>query len=224
MLLIGFGSKARHGKDTAAEAIRDYYAAKAANTRAHVPTWKGEVKVGIFKYATVLYAEVNQWLAANPGWAKHSNEVWYSPTASTLFPDWVQPEPNPEISALAPYGKHPKLLQWWGTEYRRNNFGQDYWVKRTFANIPANLDIAIISDVRFPNEAEAVEQRHGYTVNVQRLRKDGSLYTDPSRSAAHPSETALDNWNWNFRIISPDGHQAWTAQQAINLAEYLRQL
>lgn len=228
MLLLGFGSKARNGKDTAAEAIRDYYRTKAEHARAHVPTWKGEVRTGIFKYADALYKEANEWLQTEEGrdWTKFGATADIINATIDGFPlaQWVRPEPNAEISALAPYGKHPKLLQFWGTEYRRTNFGQDYWIKKTYASIPANLDIAMISDLRFPNEAEAVEQRGGYTVNVQRLRKDGTQYTDPSRPADHPSETALDNWNWNFKITSPDGHQAWTAQQAINLVEYLRGL
>lgn len=240
MLLLGFGNKARNGKDTAAEAVRDYFHLQAIARRAHVPSWRGEVRTGIFKYANALYAEVNQWLDSPYG--KDFREGLFKPhrvpTGVVLesedgelklpvhfdLPDWVQPDPNPEVSALAPYGKHPKLLQWWGTEFRRNNFGQDYWVKRTFSQIPANLDVAMITDVRFPNEAEAVEQRGGFSVNVQRLREDGTQYTDPSRPADHPSETALDGWNWNFRLVSPNGHQAWTAQQAINLVEYLRGL
>lgn len=222
MLLIGFGNKARHGKDTAAEAIRDFYNTQTANRRAHVPSYKG-VTVGLFKYATALYQEVN--IALSVDIWKHRT-VGNPAMGDQVFelPDWVQPDPNPEINSLAPYGKHPKLLQWWGTEFRRRNFGENYWVEKTFANIPANLDIALISDVRFPNEADTIKQRGGYTVNVQRLREDGTQYMDPSRPADHPSETALDGYNWNFYLKIPHGHAALTAESAIMLAEYLRGL
>jgi hypothetical protein len=178
-LLIGFGNKARNGKDSAANAIKEYFENDYDNGYAAPP-----VKVGIFKYATALYAEVNEGI---------KNGIWESrriipdnpKECHAILPDWVQPEPNPEISALAPYGKHPKLLQWWGTEYRRAQ-DENYWVKKTFAAIPANLDIAIITDVRFPNEAEGVISRGGYTVNVQRLREDGTQYYSSDRPATHP--------------------------------------
>jgi len=231
MLLLGFGNKARHGKDTAAESIKNYYEQQTASRRLHLPTYKGGLKIGIFKYAAALYEEVNAWLKVTEG-----GGLKYDPLGSYVvppddtnnyrfyqIPEWVKPDPNPEVSALAPYGKHPKLLQWWGTEYRRAQ-DPEYWVKKTFANIPANLDIAMITDVRFPNEATAVNERGGYTVNVQRLRTDGQPFYDNSRPADHPSETALDGWNWNFYLKIPDGHAALTGELAVTLAEYLRGL
>lgn len=226
MLLIGFGNKARNGKDTAADAITNFYNRQNSSRLVHVPSYKGIVRVGTFKYATALYAEVNEALKAGIWKYRQVGSLVVDAHFKPYFelPEWVQPEPNPEISPLAPYGKHPKLLQWWGTEYRRNNFGQDYWVKRTFADIPANLDIALITDVRFPNEAEAIESKGGYTVNVKRLREDGTQYHDPSRPIDHPSETALDDWNWKFRLVVPDGHVALLQEQAVTLAEYLKGL
>jgi hypothetical protein len=224
-LILGLGNKARNGKDTAAEAIKHYYEQNYyAGFMRKGPT------VGIFKFATALYQEVNQAVA---------DGIWkdrkvFSPVSSGCgcaaniekaidLPNWVQPEPNAEVSTLAPYGKHPKLLQWWGTEFRRAQ-DTDYWVKKAFASIPANLDIAIFSDTRFPNEADGVKQRGGYTINVQRLREDGSQFFDSSRPADHPSETALDGYNWDFYLKIPHGHQALTAEFAITLTEYLRGL
>jgi hypothetical protein len=229
MLLLGFGSKARQGKDTAATAIKTYYDKKNEYFEEIGIARKKEglIKVGIFKYAAALYEEVNAWLKQAEDFGSVPGQLYFVTDENQKvhpIPEWVQPDPNPEISPLAPYGKHPKLLQWWGTEFRRNNFGQDYWVKKTFANIPANLDIAMITDVRFPNEATAIEERGGYTIQCIRLREDGTPFVDSSRPADHPSETALDNWNWNFRIVTPNGHAALTGEVAITYAEYLREL
>jgi hypothetical protein len=233
MLLLGFGHKARHGKDSAAHAIQNFY---NEGNKYRVYSGFPPIKTGIFKFATALYTEVNEFLRSSksnwaglavPGRAGTSTKGpgdWITYTEALTIPDWVTPDPNPEVSDLAPYGKHPKLLQWWGTDFRRNNFGQDYWVKRMFSSIPAGLDIAMITDVRFPNEAESVEGRGGYTIKVTRLDREGSPFVDPSRSADHPSETALDAWNWNFRITTPEGHAALTGEQAITLTEYLRNL
>jgi hypothetical protein len=185
MLLVGFGNKARQGKDTIASAIKQYYV--------------GPASVGIFKFAGALYQEVNTFLKQTPDWTIRQ----FRNVEGIQFPDWVQPDPNPEISDLAPYGKHPKLLQWWGTEYRRSQ-DTNYWVKKLFASIPVNLDIALVTDVRFPNEADGIKQQGGYNVNVQRLRLDGTPFYSEDRPVDHISETALDGYNWDYYIKGKD--------------------
>lgn len=227
MLIIGFGNKSRQGKDTAAEAIKDHFdKLNQLNYRHMYKLSAKPVNVGIFKFATSLYREVNEFLSVVREceiWQDHFLVGPYADSPISI-PLWVQPDPTPETTPLAPYGKHPKLLQWWGTEYRRNNFGENYWVDKLFASIPANTDIALISDVRFLNEADGIKQRGGYTVNVQRLREDGSQYFSTDRPSDHPSETMLDNYNWDYYIKSKEGDAGWTAEQAITLVEYLRSL
>lgn len=237
MLLIGLGHKARHGKDSAAEAIKQYYVRQNEHRMKHLYTEKfGHVQtqVGIFKYAGALYAEVNDFIETamrgsgetdlNKIFRMGIREVRGGELCVTQIPDWVVPDPNYKADALAPYGKHPKLLQWWGTDFRRRNFGENYWVDKMFASIPANLDIALISDVRFPNEADAIKTRGGYTVKITRLRSDGSIYVANDRPADHPSEVALDNYNWQFQLINSEGHGALLAEEAVTLAVYLKQL
>jgi hypothetical protein len=227
MLLLGFGSKARQGKDTAAQAIKDYF------KQVYYPGFAAPApKVQIFKYATALYQETNDWLKVTTQDGLEYSELghYVVPPDETNFnthiqiPEWVKPDPNPQKSELAPYGKHPKLLQWWGTEYRRHHFGQDYWIKKLYQSMPTNLDIAMVTDVRFIDEAEAIKQRGGYVINLQRLNKDGSPYVDLSRPADHPSETQLDGYNWDFYIKNKEGHAALTGEIAITIAQYLRGL
>jgi len=221
MLLIGFGHKARNGKDTAAEAIKQHFDSKNDLLKHYGKQGeKSRVRVGIFKFAYALYQEVNDAIAQDIFTTRKvvigDNEIH--------LPDWVKPELFAPASALAPSGKHPKLLQWWGTEFRRTHSGSNYWVDKMFASIPANLDIALVSDVRFANEADAIKQRGGYTVSVQRLREDGSQYYATDRPSDHPSETALDGYNWNFYLKNAEGHAALTGEIAITLAEYLKGL
>jgi len=235
MLILGFGNKARQGKDTAAEAIRDYYQTlNLHGLKQH--------RVGIFKFATALYQEVNEavkngiWetrtirecVNLNPTGHALVTEHTHMPPNTTgmlhyVLPLWVQPDPNPEVSALAPYGKHPKLLQWWGTEFRRAQ-DTDYWTKKLFASIPSNVDIALVTDVRFPNEADGVRIRGGYNINVTRLRKDGTSYFSSDRPVNHASEIAVDGYDWDFKLMNSEGHQALLGEQAVTLAEYLRAL
>lgn len=241
MLIIGFGNKARQGKDTAAEAVRDFYDKKnevirkftevdrAARKRGFNVRMPGVVEVNIIKFADALYQETNEYLEVghNLGitpaelFKKGVREVSGGEIVVTPVPEWAIPEPNPTFPKNAPLGKHPKLLQWWGTEYRRAQ-DPDYWVKKTFANIPKNVDIVLITDVRFPNEADAVKQWGGYTINVQRLRDDGQPFYASDRPTDHISETALDGYNWDYYIKSKN--PVVTAELAITYAEYLRGL
>lgn len=95
--------------------------------------------------------------------------------------------------------KDAPLLQRVGVEAR----GRDLlvWIKTAFWRI-ADLapQIAIISDVRFTNEAEAVQSYGGRLYRVRRS-VNGVPFVDPSRPADHISETELDSFDgWNMTI------------------------
>jgi hypothetical protein len=225
-LVVGIGSKARHGKDTAGEAVRDYYASHAKAFFKHGLTEFKTVNAKIYKWADPLYAEVNGAIAAAGGIeALRENGVVFINGAGFELPKWVLEAPTLPKSVIAPFGKWGALLQWWGTDLRRNQFGENYWVNKTVARIKEeNPDIALITDTRFPNEAQAVKDLGGYTLNVTRLNADGSLFVAPDRPANHVSETALDGWAWDLKIINSDGHAALTGELAITYVEYLRGL
>jgi len=89
-----------------------------------------------------------------------------------------------------------KMLQLLGTECGRQIIHPDIWVNSLFADcLPTKSDHApggfeypnwIITDVRFPNEAEAIKERHGLLVRLESNRCNNNDF--------HPSETALDNY------------------------------
>ena len=230
-LIIGFGNKARHGKDTAGEAVRDYYAHNAKAFFKHGFSNFKIIDARIYKWADALYVEANGAIA-NAGGIENLRKrggvtigdafisaKWYA------FPQWVLDAPTLPKSTIAPYGKWGAFLQWWGTDLRRKNFGENYWVDKTIAQIKAEKpDVALITDTRFPNEAQAVKGLGGYNLNITRLSADGTPFVAPDRLADHPSETALDNWNWDLKIINSDGHAALTGELAITYVEYLRAL
>lgn len=227
MLILGFGHKAQNGKDTAAEAIKQYY------EQEYYPGFGApQPKVGIFKFATALYQETNEWIESARNGSGLTDvadllklgvrEIRGGDLVVTPIPSWVTAG-DPTPAPMAPYGKHSKLLQWWGTEFRRAQ-DPDYWVNKCFATIPANLDIALISDVRFVNEVKGLKQRGGYTIDVQRLREDGTQYYSSDRPADHPSETELDNYNFDYYIKVKTGDVALVQELAITYAVYLRGL
>lgn len=55
----------------------------------------------------------------------------------------------------------------------------------------------VITDCRFPNEAQAIKERGGIVVRVNRSESN-------STSSKHPSETSLDNWNFDYEIANDD--------------------
>jgi hypothetical protein len=213
MIVIGIGNRARNGKDTAAEAIMNHA------SRLGLPSWK-------LSWADALYQEVNRYL-------EHSAFLTAGPNIShgiiengvdeIKIPLWVKPTPDAEISTRAPFGKHAKLLQWWGTEFRRAE-NPNYWVEKVtdtikeFERINPRI-VVLVPDTRFFNEAQAIKSMGGYTLNVSRLTDGGQFYLDPSRDAYHLSETELEGYNWDFKISSKS--KELTEKLAIAVFEHI---
>ena len=224
-LIIGLGNRARHGKDSFAQSIIRYYgnldAAKAKHGLAFKPTIIQHIA-----FADALYKEVNAWLATNSGhdWRQgREGRILGEPSfpLGRSIPDWVTPD-GVMKDPRAPLGKYTKLLQWWGTEYRRNNFGQNYWVEQWKAAVNPKADIVFSTDMRFSNEAQAVKDLGGFTVQVNRLNVDGTPFVDTSRDPNHPSETQLDGYNYDFKITVKTGDLVLLEEWAITLVHFLK--
>lgn len=80
-----------------------------------------------------------------------------------------------------------KLLQWWGTEYRRK-INPRYWLEK-FSEYYQSDKIYLIDDVRFPDEADFIISGGGL---VYRLELKEAEYND-----SHPTEIQMDNYQ-NF--------------------------
>lgn len=88
------------------------------------------------------------------------------------------------------------LLQWYGTEYRRAQ-DADYWVKKTIEYIDKlcnDVDIVIVSDVRFPNEYDFLNT-YPMHHTIRMHPYPGYKFTE---SSYHISETALDGPEFTF--------------------------
>lgn len=57
-----------------------------------------------------------------------------------------------------------------------------------------------ITDVRFPDEAEAIESRGGFVIRINRLNSTPQTICVPNNERTHPSETALDNYTFKYTI------------------------
>jgi hypothetical protein len=103
------------------------------------------------------------------------------------------------------YG-YVEMLQHYGTNVVREQ-NPNHWVEVLDARIKSEApDVAIVTDVRFPNEAKWVQDSGGALIKVVRVMADGTNFVDPNRDANHPSETALNDFdNWDFIVMAANG-------------------
>ena len=111
-----------------------------------------------------------------------------------------------------------EFLQRLGTEAMRDGLHTNVWVNALFADykciggkmIPVPKEDEynpkyreypnwIITDMRFPNEMEAVVERKGITIRVHRDLHNGNAHISP---IPHASETALDDSEFDYEIIN----------------------
>jgi len=197
-VIFGFGYRARSGKDTAVAEI-----IKQRGLRTYPqPEDAGVERYDIRRYAFAdeLKREVNAAAVAAGGMLNlltlASKRFVMCNGYYMDFPDWVVYDPNaPMDDPLCPLGKQRSLLQWWGTEYRRNS-DTDYWVRKLAQTIELEKpQIACVTDMRFPNEMGWI-LKYGETVRVDR---------NDLPPATHASETALeDATDWSL-ILENNG-------------------
>lgn len=167
-LIIGFGHKARHGKDTAAQAILDQYG-----------------QLGVRRYAFSL---------------------GFKAVARAMFGMTT---------------KDPQLLQVLGTDvFRRKD--PDVWIRTLHFTIHEDAPkVALITDVRFPNEAEWIRSQGGIVIKVERIDENGLSYLSGDRNPLHESETALDHYSsWNYTIRTDRVELLREAAKAIFVGDY----
>jgi hypothetical protein len=90
-----------------------------------------------------------------------------------------------------------KILQLLGTEAGREIIHPNIWVNSLFADYTTDSNW-IITDVRFPNEAQAIKDRGGIVIRIERPGGESHC------GGAHASETALDDYDFDI-VINNDG-------------------
>jgi hypothetical protein len=104
-----------------------------------------------------------------------------------------------------------RLLQMFGVECGRDLHGPDCWVNITLADLPETS--VVISDVRFPNEADRIRSLGG---TVWRISRPG---VGPVN--AHLSDRMLDDWPFDHHLIN-DGTVGDLERAALELSDSLR--
>jgi len=98
---------------------------------------------------------------------------------------WDVAKGNPEVR---------RLLQVFGTDVGRQQFGDNFWVQQAFDKLEGTK--VVFSDVRFPNEANEILQYGG---QVWRINRHNHAPVN-----AHKSEHAMDNFMFKH-VLYNDG-------------------
>lgn len=90
---------------------------------------------------------------------------------------------------------HPEircLLQRFGTEVGREQFGETFWIDRVMQVIDAHYkDDFTITDVRFPGEALAIRERGGIVIEIHRNGLIPMNHSSENIAAVRPYVTAV---------------------------------
>ena len=211
-MLIGISGKAQVGKDTVCKIIQCLTAYKSdiadnVISRINHPQWVlADYSPFINKKFALKVKEIASILTGIPLSDFEKEEI----KNSTLGIEWTV-ERMPKLmegpkgaDAHYDYFKSPltvrEVLQLIGTECMRDGLHEDVWVNALFSEYKAHkMDEYypsnwIITDVRFRNELEAIKERGGILIRVNRN-------TENTTYSHHYSEVALDNYkDWDFII------------------------
>lgn len=221
--IIGIGSRARQGKDTVANIIKEM-----------------RENVYIIHWADALYDELKNKERKSPLITSvnigKSGELYYS-----LLDDAINKIYRLYHHEEVPYlhqimiergikeywgmdEKDAPMLQFWGTDFRRRKVNENYWVDKIHEQIlligmshdgDDKTIYILIPDTRFLNEYKKLKSydwevqtdigTSAKFVKVFRMNKDGTQFFDTSRNANHPSEAELDDTYPDYAIYAEDG-------------------
>lgn len=151
-------------------------------------------------YPDALIGEVREALRGGTSQSEVSRRFKLCTATVSRIANGKQRRPRPAAKpAQLAWGNDKRfsraMLQHYGTEYRRAS-DPDYWVKR-FAEelVYRSPDVALVTDVRFPNEADFIKAQGGVLVKVTRT-------TPPDVAVPeHESERALDGYaGWDYHL------------------------
>lgn len=169
--IIGLAGYAQSGKDTAAEFLAE----------------EGFERIAFADALKAVLRDTDP--ALSVAWNEKPNG-W--PGGHPLMSELKQDKAFPLEEDLKKFSDYRRYLQNLGVA-AREHIADDVWVQAALRNVKPGGKY-VITDVRFPNEARAIEALGG---TVVRVRRPGFCAVN-----GHISETALDDWNYIISVIN----------------------
>lgn len=180
--LLGLAGQARSGKDTVASIVETILKEEVPELHIHRDAFANRLKRSAANALGYKFDTIEEYR----DWSDHIKE-------------------NCEVTVVDVQGngKHTEnkisgrqFLQFYGTEAHREIFGSEFWVEALLEN-PPECDVLVITDVRFPNEAEAIRELGGEVWEIRR--------PETSAEPTHASEQPLSDDLIDFRILNDRG-------------------
>lgn len=156
-MLIGLTGRAQSGKDTVYQELSVLYG----------PIRNVERRA----FADLLYRSAAEALGTTPDLLR---ELKIEDDAEVIIRD---------ASKVRARGSVRRYLQRYGTEAHRDVFGECFWVDALDLT-HGDHDLVVVTDVRFPNEAQAIRAHGGHVVRV---------VGPPTVDDDHPSEAPIED-------------------------------
>ena len=189
-LFVGFGHRRRVGKDSLARLVRNYL------SNAGIHAYQDAFALGLKRAARQIFAY-----------------------AGLKGADVYEREPERREIVLPAIGMSPRDL-WIQFGNKMREIVPDVWIRgvldnQDYARIYGNDRVVLISDLRFPNEVQAIRERGGMVVKVTRSCVPESDDVADSALAGMPDE------EWDL-VINNDGDLDSLDLQADLLADAIR--
>lgn len=140
-MIVGFVGLIGAGKDTAADYLVNYHGFRRDS---FANTLKDAVACVFGWDRTMLEGRTK----SSREWREQRDEWWSERLGREITPRL--------------------MLQLWGTEVCRRGFHDDIWIASLENKMRKTTDDIVISDVRFPNEINAIHNAGGMVVRIQR--------------------------------------------------------
>lgn len=209
-MIIGVSGYAGSGKDTVGELIQyveatdsgfDFYGKKPEFRKGawnweeisgwEIKKWAGKLKV----IASILTGIPVKEFEDRDFKESYLGDEWDYCVPYESDAPWVAEGETTEVRMSV-----REFLQKLGTEGLRDGLHKNVWVNALMADYKApkmdqrNPSKWIITDTRFPNEAQAIKDKRGIIIRVERPG------VDPTN--LHESETALDDYPFDYVIVN----------------------
>lgn len=113
-----------------------------------------------------------------------------------------------------------KILVDHGNRRRAENWM--YWTDKIVKlMLESSVDVVMCPNIRFPQEAEAIQKAGGTIWRVNRLNRDGSPFVSETRDPNDVCETSLDRFAADFHLYNMTGHGALLEETVITYYEYV---
>lgn len=198
MSIIGISGKIGSGKDTVAEMISELTPHIFWENRKFADKLKDIVCILLGCTKEQLEDRVFKESTLGEEWALLRE------TSSYGAPDVIHPIGYKGMMHMAHTHKEVltprRILQLLGTEGGRKIIHPNIWVNALMGEY-SHKDDWLITDMRFPNELEAVKSKGGVTIRIERT-VDFDPDNPSKQSSTHDSETALDNAEFDFILYN----------------------